>query len=373
MSKINKIRVHGKAQNRTVLGIVNAFLEMYPQTTAEQLREAFPTSLLNKDKRTPSKSENPWTEEGFFHEIVEKEGKRYWKATDEEVGTTTIEFEQEDELLHTSDGKVLAMDSIWTASEYNAMVEWAKQYDIEVASFQKTKKAGERGSFRLEYLNGYVPPVAASFATLPEKSEPVEEPKEEEPEECCKFVWIVSLLLLLLFFFLLFRSCEQRKAANESSAQEVPTDEWVNDVKDSVMETLQEPVLEEPVSAFDTMPEEVKQELKEEVSTIQKKFNTARFVQGKADLTPETKAVLDDMADFLKNNPALKMRVVGHSSSEGDPDYNQKLSEQRAQAAVDYLISCGVSTEQLKGEGKGISEPISDNPSENRRTEFLLE
>lgn len=373
MSKINKIRVHGKAQNRTVLGIVNAYLEMFPQTTAEQLRKAFPTSLLNKDKRSSSKSENPWTEEGFFHEIVEKDGKRYWKATDEEVGTTTIEFEQEDELLHTADGKVLAMDSIWTASEYSAMVEWAKQYDIEVASFQKTKKAGERGSYRLEYLNGYVPPVAASFATLPEKSEPVEEPKEEEPEECCKFVWIVSLLLLLLFFFLLFRSCEQRRAANESSAQEVLTDEWVNDVKDSVVETLQEPVLEETVSAFDTMPEEVKQELKEEVSTIQKKFNSAKFIQGKADLTPETKAVLDDMADFLKNNPALKMRVVGHSSSEGDPDYNQKLSEQRAQAAVDYLISCGVSPEQLKGEGKGISEPISDNPSENRRTEFLLE
>jgi outer membrane protein OmpA-like peptidoglycan-associated protein len=373
MSKINKIRVHGKAQNRTVLGIINAYLVMYPQTTAEQLREAFPTSLLNKDKRTPSRSENPWTEEGFFHEIVERDGKRYWKATDEEVGTTTIEFEQEDELLHTADGKVLAMDSIWAANEFKAMVEWAKQYDIEVASFQKTQKTGERGSFRLEYLNGYEPPVAAAFATLPEKSEPVEEPKEEEPEECCKFVWIVSLLLLLLFFFLLFRSCEQRKAEDANAAQGEQTDEWVSDVKDSVMEVLSEPVAEEPVSAFDTMPEEVKQELKEEVSTIQKKFNTARFVQGKADLTPETKAVLDDMADFLKNNPALKMRVVGHSSSEGDPDYNQKLSEQRAQAAVDYLISCGVSPEQLKGEGKGISEPISDNPSENRRTEFLLE
>lgn len=42
---LNKIRVHGKAQNRTVLGIVNAYLIMHPQATLEELKTAFPDSL----------------------------------------------------------------------------------------------------------------------------------------------------------------------------------------------------------------------------------------------------------------------------------------------------------------------------------------
>ena len=52
---------------------------------------------------------------------------------------------------------------------------------------------------------------------------------------------------------------------------------------------------------------------------------------------------------------------------------NQKLSEARAQAAVDFLISRGIAADRLQSEGKGSSEPIDENnPEVNRRTEFII-
>ena len=67
------------------------------------------------------------------------------------------------------------------------------------------------------------------------------------------------------------------------------------------------------------------------------------------------------------------MKIVGHTSSEGDTALNQKLSEARAQAAVDFLVSRGVEATRLEAIGKGSSEPIDEqNPEANRRTEFIV-
>ena len=75
----------------------------------------------------------------------------------------------------------------------------------------------------------------------------------------------------------------------------------------------------------------------------------------------------------MQKHPELRLKLVGHTSSEGDPVFNQKLSEARAQAAVDFLIGRGIATERLEAEGKGSSEPIDENnPEVNRRTEFII-
>ena len=58
----------------------------------------------------------------------------------------------------------------------------------------------------------------------------------------------------------------------------------------------------------------------------------------------------------MQKHPEVKLRIVGHTSSEGDPDFNQKLSQDRAQAAVDFLISRGVDAIRLTAEGKGYKE-----------------
>lgn len=395
MENISKIKVHGKAMNRTVLGIVNAYLVMNPKTTAEQLREVFSTAKFTKGKWFENnKDKNTWAAEGFFHEIVIQNGVRKWASTGAKVEVTTIQFEQEDEIIHTADGKMLAMESIWKQEDYQEVVEYAKQFGIEVASLERTTKIGERGGFTLEYLNGYEPVVEAEPAPEPvveEKKEevheePVEEPKEEE-QKCCSFLclllWILVGLMAIFLAYQLFTKegvhtpintdgpvVNEEAVVDDELPDVLPIDSLVADTA-AVDSSMTDSIA--PDTELTEMPVMVAKETVEAVKTIQKKFNAAKFVKGKTDLSDETKAVLDELADVLKQNPNAKMKVVGYASPEGDEKYNQYLSEKRAKAVVNYLVSKGVSSKQLRSEGKGVSDQISDNPDENRRTEFVWE
>ena len=90
-------------------------------------------------------------------------------------------------------------------------------------------------------------------------------------------------------------------------------------------------------------------------------------------MSEEAKFVLHDLAKEMQKHPEVKLRIVGHTSSEGNPDFNQKLSQDRAQAAVDFIVSRGIDESRLEAVGKGSSEPIDENnPEANRRTEFII-
>ena len=111
-----------------------------------------------------------------------------------------------------------------------------------------------------------------------------------------------------------------------------------------------------------------------QIEEIEKNFNAAQFEQGKAELNDDAKLALHDLAKVMKQNPELCLQIEGHTSTEGEADYNQKLSEQRAQAAVDFLVEKeGIEASRLNAVGKGSSEPIDENnPEANRRTEFIV-
>ena len=113
-----------------------------------------------------------------------------------------------------------------------------------------------------------------------------------------------------------------------------------------------------------------------QIEEIEKNFNAAEFVAGKADLSDDAKFVLHDLAKMMQKHPNLKLQLVGHTSAEGDAAFNQKLSEDRAQAAVDFMISHGgIDASRLEAIGKGSSElKNKENPMapENRRTEFIV-
>ena len=84
---------------------------------------------------------------------------------------------------------------------------------------------------------------------------------------------------------------------------------------------------------------------------------------------------LDKLVGFLQSNASMKILVKGHTSSEGSDEYNQKLSENRSKAVVDYLKSKGITQERLSFKGFGKSQPVSGNDTENsrqmnRRVEF---
>jgi outer membrane protein OmpA-like peptidoglycan-associated protein len=87
--------------------------------------------------------------------------------------------------------------------------------------------------------------------------------------------------------------------------------------------------------------------------------------------------VLDEVAQALKDNKSFRVQIEGHSSSEGGDGHNQTLSEQRAEAVLDYLIGKGIPRERLVSKGFSSSVPIDSNATSagreaNRRVEFVV-
>ena len=104
-------------------------------------------------------------------------------------------------------------------------------------------------------------------------------------------------------------------------------------------------------------------------------LDTITFAFDQYELTPEAKIGLDENLERLSSQPDLSVVIQGHTDSIGTEDYNQKLSEQRAQAVYEYFISKGVSPERMQTVGYGESRPVTDNSSAegralNRRTEI---
>ena len=91
------------------------------------------------------------------------------------------------------------------------------------------------------------------------------------------------------------------------------------------------------------------------------------FAFNKADLTSESRPVLDAVADGLKKHPRVRVEIQGHTDSVGKPAYNLKLSQRRAESVRSYLVSDGVSVEQLEAKGYGLTQPIADNKTDEGR------
>lgn len=98
----------------------------------------------------------------------------------------------------------------------------------------------------------------------------------------------------------------------------------------------------------------------------------------RSDIQPQFYRVLDDVSRTLNDYPQTLVDVVGHADSTGRADYNQQLSERRALAVADYVTGQGrVMRDRLYVEGRGSSQPIATNATEegraqNRRVEIVL-
>jgi len=101
------------------------------------------------------------------------------------------------------------------------------------------------------------------------------------------------------------------------------------------------------------------------------------FDTAKSDIKPESDASLKEIAQLLKNEPALKLYVVGHTDNTGIFESNMKLSQDRATAVVNALVNGhGVNASRLKACGDGPSAPVATNDTEegralNRRVELV--
>jgi len=105
-------------------------------------------------------------------------------------------------------------------------------------------------------------------------------------------------------------------------------------------------------------------------------FRNILFDYNKSTIKPESEPILDEVAEFLKANPGMKMEIQGHADSIGSAGYNQKLSERRAAAVKAYLVKDeAVKGDRLTTKGYGLTMPVASNDTaegraKNRRVEF---
>ena len=91
------------------------------------------------------------------------------------------------------------------------------------------------------------------------------------------------------------------------------------------------------------------------------------FDTAKADIRPESEKTIAAIAGALNALPAMAVEIGGHTDNVGAQDYNQQLSEARAQAVRDALIAKGISAERLTAKGYGLSMPVDSNDTEEGR------
>ena len=104
---------------------------------------------------------------------------------------------------------------------------------------------------------------------------------------------------------------------------------------------------------------------------------------GKTTLRAESMDVLNELVDIMSNNPQIKIELSAHTDGIGNDASNNLLSQQRAEACVDYIITKGINKDRIFARGYGKTRPIApnnlpdgrDNPDGrqlNRRTEFTV-
>lgn len=101
------------------------------------------------------------------------------------------------------------------------------------------------------------------------------------------------------------------------------------------------------------------------------------FDYDKATLLQQSYNELHNLLTALQSHPTMKIEICGHTDGHGSVDYNQRLSENRAKAVVDYLVEHGIDIRRLSFKGYGKNRPIDTNATEegrahNRRVEFVV-
>ncbi len=115
---------------------------------------------------------------------------------------------------------------------------------------------------------------------------------------------------------------------------------------------------------------------KEQEEKIASAARQIQFEFGKAEVSAASHAVLDEVADILKQNPTLNIRVEGHTSG-ANSESNMKLSQKRAESVKFYFVSKGIAANRITATGYGSTKPLKapegkkENP-EDRRVELII-
>jgi len=123
----------------------------------------------------------------------------------------------------------------------------------------------------------------------------------------------------------------------------------------------------------------MRERLKEQLNQVLATTETARglivnmsdvlFDFNKYTLKPDAREKLAKVSGILLSYPGLKLQVEGYTDNIGTDEYNQKLSEQRADTVSGYLVTQGVAQTNISAAGYGKSDPVADNSTNNGRAQ----
>ena len=126
-----------------------------------------------------------------------------------------------------------------------------------------------------------------------------------------------------------------------------------------------EPETYNGVDDLDGCPDEVPPEL----VVFQGELEGIEFDFGKDTIRPESKPVLDDVVAKLKKFPGVRVTIVGHTDNVGTPEANLELSKRRAESVKRYLVEGGIDDSRIETDGKGDTEPVETNETEEGRAQ----
>ncbi|MBI2567191.1 MAG: peptidoglycan-associated lipoprotein Pal [Candidatus Schekmanbacteria bacterium] len=172
-----------------------------------------------------------------------------------------------------------------------------------------------------------------------------------------------SFLLLVLIVFLILglgTGCK-KKGADKS-----PTDRGVPATGENVGETVKRPAQSEDEGYLNRG---------DMASANIDKLERVHFDYDSAELTAESRGILDRNAQWMKANGGVKIIIEGHCDERGTTEYNQALGQRRARSARDYIVALGVTQDRISTISYGEERPVSEGHAEsawslNRRAEF---
>lgn len=118
-------------------------------------------------------------------------------------------------------------------------------------------------------------------------------------------------------------------------------------------------------------------QIKHQPLAIEKVTLHFNFEFNSSELDEESKKYLDELSTVLTDNEHLKIKLTGHTDNVGSAKFNQRLSVYRAAMIREYLIGKGIHESRIEAEGKGLTEPLNENRTEeerakNRRVELVI-
>ena len=353
--KTGVIEVTGKAMNRTALGVVDALMQLYPKATFEELKEMLPDSINTAAPKNYKSLFKPYSERLYG---VIQPGSIKTECKEQGLDISASHFIKPEETFKTIDGVEVLVSKSWESTDTSTgendlqnLINHVSQYGVLVTKVEK-KIAFNKGEYNLEIIN----PVLFKRLT--------------NPEEKKKFPWWILILALLLLgilaYFLLSKNPDSQVAAAPQAAVTTPT------IAPVVSKT---PEIQPEIDTITAIKNAIAAGANTENRSVN--FNDILFKYDSDSILTESDASLDEAYSFLNEIPKLKVKIVGHTSNEGKVKYNEKLSKKRAVAVLNYLVGKGIAEDRMVTEGKGSSEPVAENDTDenkqkNRRIQFVI-